>query len=81
MIPARTGIPLLAVLALLALSWIGTASAADLEIKKFRHPATAVVNEPPRSFIAAGRAPMSRQFVRLALRDDMRMGLILGVGY
>jgi|HubBroStandDraft_6_1064221.scaffolds.fasta_scaffold6512457_1 hypothetical protein len=80
MIPARTGIPLVAVSALLALSWIGTASAADLEIKKFR-PATVAVNEPPRSFIAARRVPMSRQFVRLALRDDMRMGLILGVGY
>jgi hypothetical protein len=80
MIPARTGIPLVAVLALLALSWIGTASAADLEIKKFR-PATAVVNEPPGSFIAARRVPMSRQFVRLALRDDVRTALVLGVGY
>jgi hypothetical protein len=81
MITARTGIPHVAVL-LLALSWIGTASAADVEIKK--SVATAG-SEPPRSFFVARRAPLNRQPVRLALGDVRMpaccMSLILGVGY
>jgi hypothetical protein len=74
--------------ALLALSWIGSASAAELEIKKVRIQTTASVEEPP--YTAVRRVPVSHRPIRLALQDEVRMpaylgpiciGLILGIGY
>jgi hypothetical protein len=83
MIVCRTGVSL--GLALLALSWAGRASAAELEITKILTPHSA------SSFTAAKRVLVSHQPTRLALQEDLRTPacsgsicmspLFLGVGY
>jgi hypothetical protein len=88
MIACRTGISLAFVL--LALSWVGPASAADLEITKLFTP-TPSVKHLASSYTAAKRVPVSHQPVRLALQEELRipacsgstcMGpIFLGVGY
>ena len=86
MIPSRTGISL--GIALLALSWIEPASAAELDIGRFFIPA-ATVKRSSDSHPVARLGLMSRQPTRLALQD-LRLpncsgaacvGLFLGVGY
>jgi hypothetical protein len=88
MIACRIGIPLVCVL--LALSWAGSASAAELEIPKLLTPAPAV-KQSTNSYTAAKRALVSHQPMRLALQEDLRIPacsgpicmspLFLGVGY
>jgi hypothetical protein len=83
MIPSRTAISL--GFALLALSWIEPASAAELDIGKFFNPAATV----KRSSESHPVGLMSRQPTRLALQDPRLpnclgsgcVGLFLGVGY
>jgi hypothetical protein len=81
MIASRTG-GLLG-LVLLALSWIGAASAAELEIGKLLVPA-ATIKQAAGPYAVAKRARVSP--TRLALQEDVRMPycyipLFLGVGY
>jgi hypothetical protein len=75
--------------ALLVFAWIGSASAAELEIGKLLAP-TAVVKQAPSSNAAEKRVRVSRPPTRLALQEDLRVptcsmplcvGLFLGVGY
>ncbi len=90
MIACRTGIAL--AFALLASSWVGTASAAELEITKlFTQGPAPTVKHSAGSFTSAKRVLVSHQPTRLALQDDPRISacpgsicmtpLFLGVGY
>jgi hypothetical protein len=86
MIPSRVGISL--GFALLALSWIEPASAAELDIGKFFNPAP-TLKRSSESHPMARLGLMSRQPTRLALQDpglpncfgSACVGLFLGVGY
>jgi len=87
MTACQTGISLAFVL--LALSWVGPVSAAELEITKPLFPAPTVKKSP--GYTAAKRVPRSPQPTRLALQEDLRMlacsgsicmsPIFLGVGY
>jgi hypothetical protein len=72
-------------LVLLALSWIGAASAAELEMGRFLVPAATII-QAAGPYIVAKRARVSHHPTRLALQEDVRMPccsipLFLGVGY
>jgi hypothetical protein len=86
MIVSRIWIPV--VILLLTFSGRWSAAAAELEIKKFVVPASAI-KEFPRSHAAKTGWPVSHHLIKLSMRGDVQipaccvgsMGLVLGVGY